>query len=388
MDLLAKKITELTPSMTLAITSEAKRLQSQGEDIYNFGGGEPDADTADHVKEAAIKALADGKTKYTAGTGLLELREAIAAKLDEENRLIYDPTQVSVNCGAKHSCFNAVLACCDEGDEVVIPAPYWTSYPQMVRMAGGTPAIVETKIEDGWKLTAERFEEAMTPRTKMLILNTPSNPVGAVYTREELEALGEVAASEDIIILSDEIYEKLTYNDTKHVSIASLSQELYDLTITVNGFSKAYSMTGWRLGYTAAPEGLAQAISNIQEHSTSAPATFAQYGGLAAITGPQNSIEDMVGEYDVRRQYMLSRLNAINNVKTVEPLGAFYFLVDVSSTGLSSMNLAEKLLSRYQVAAIPGIAFGTEGTIRLSYTCGLDVIKEGMDRFEDFCKSH
>jgi len=326
MDLLAKKITELTPSMTLAITSEAKRLQSQGEDICNFGGGEPDVDTADHVKEAAIKALAEGKTKYTAGTGLLDLREAIASKLDEENRLIYDPTQISVNCGAKHSCFNSVLACCEEGDEVIIPSPYWTSYPQMVRMAGAEPAFVETSIKDGWKLTAERFEEAMTPRTKMLILNSPSNPVGAVYTREELAAIGEVAASEDIIILSDEIYEKLTYNETEHVSIASLSQELYDLTITVNGFSKAYSMTGWRIGYTAAPEALAQAISNIQEHSTSAPATFAQYGALAAITGPQNTIEDMCGEYDVRRQYMLSRLKAINNIKTVEPLGAFYFL--------------------------------------------------------------
>lgn len=388
MSFIAKKIDQLSPSMTLAITSETKRLIAQGEEIANLGGGEPDMDTPDFIKEAAIKALADGETKYTASSGLLSLREAIAGKLDDENRLIYEPSQISVNCGAKHSLFNAILACCEEGDEVLIPSPYWTSYPDMVKMAGADPAFVETKRANGWKMTAEEFEDAMTPRTKMVILNSPSNPTGSVYSKEELETIGEVAASEDILILSDEIYEKLTYAGTEHISIASLSQELYDLTITVNGFSKAYSMTGWRLGYTAAPAEIAKAISNIQSHSTSNPTTFAQYGGLAAIQGDQAFIGDMRDEYDVRRQYMHKRLGEMAGVKTVEPFGAFYFLADLSHTGLTSMNLAEKLLSRFKVAGIPGTAFGTEGTIRFSYACGLDVIKEGMDRFEDFCRSH
>jgi aspartate aminotransferase len=282
----------------------------------------------------------------------------------------------------------AILSVVEEGDEVIIPAPYWVSYPDMVLMAGGVPVVVETTEANGWKMTPEQFEEAMTPRTKMGIINSPGNPTGAVYTAEELEALGEIALSEDIVILSDEIYEKLVYGETKHTSIASLSKELYDITITVNGFSKGYSMTGWRLGYTAAPRPLAEAIEKIQNHTVSNACSFAQYGALAALTGDQSFVSDMVEEYDVRRQFMLGRLRQIPNIRVVEPQGAFYFFVYTGKLGLKSMNLCDKLLSRYKVAAIPGIAFGYDDGIRLSYCTTLDVLAEGLDRFEAFCREH
>ena len=388
MDFVAKHISELSPSLTLSITSQAKQMREDGEDVCSFGAGEPDQDTPDFIKEAAIAALNDGRTKYTASSGIPELRKAIAQKLKDENGLNYDWKEVIVNCGAKHSCYNALLATIDPEDEVIIPAPYWTSYPEMVKMVGGEPVIVNTKIDNGYKLTPEQFEDAMSPKTKMIILNTPNNPTGAVYTKEELAALGEVAASEDILILSDEIYEKLVYGEAEHHSIGSLSDELQKLTITVNGFSKCYSMTGWRLGYTAAPEEIAKAIDTIQSHSTSNATSFAQYGALAALGGDPQITADMAQEFDMRRQYMLQRFNAIANIRVVEPHGAFYFLVDISQMGLSSVNFAEKLLSRMKVALVPGIAFGADKTVRLSYACGLDVIKEGLDRFETFCKSH
>jgi len=388
MDLIATKLNDVTPSLTLSITEEANRLRAKGVNVCGFGAGEPDRQTPQHVKDAAIKALVDGETRYTASSGLPALREAIAEKLVADNGVAYDIPQISVNCGAKHSCFNAILATCEGDDEVIIPAPYWTSYPEMVRVAGAEPVIVPTKQENGWKLTPEEFEEAMSPCTKMIILNSPSNPAGVVYTADELRALGEVAAAEDILILSDEIYEKLIYDGQEHVSIASLSKELYDLTITVNGFSKAYSMTGWRLGYTAAPEPIANAIARIQSHSTSNPTTFAQYGGIAALQGDQGQVNDMREEYEVRRDYVYGRLSEISNISTVKPQGAFYFLVNVGKMGLGSVNLAEKLLSRYEVAVVPGAAFGCDDTIRISYSTGLDVIKEGLDRFEQFCRSH
>lgn len=388
MSLIAEKFSEISPSQTLAITAAAKKLRDEGQDVASFGAGEPDLDTPQHIKDACIEALQEGKTKYTAATGIPELKEALAAKLLVDNGIEYEPSQISVNCGAKHSCYNAILACCDPGDEVVIPAPYWTSYPEMVRLVGAEPYIVETKRENGWKMTAEEFEEAISGRTRMVILNSPNNPTGSVYTKEELEAIVEVAASEDIIILSDEIYEKLIYNEKKHVSTASVSEDAKNLTITINGFSKVYAMTGWRLGYTAAPPEIAKAISTIQSHTTSNPTTFAQYGALAALQGDQKMIHDMVEEYDMRRQYMLSRLQNINNIDVVEPDGAFYFLVDTTKIGLNSMNLTEKLLSRYLVAAVPGIAFGHDQSLRLSYATSLDVIKKGLDRFEEFCLAH
>lgn len=388
MSLIADKFSEIAPSLTLAITAQAKKMQAEGQDIASFGAGEPDFDTPQHIKDAAIEALQAGRTKYTAVTGIPELKKAIADKLKAENGIDYAPSQISVNCGAKHSCYNAILACCNPGDEVIIPAPYWTSYPDMVRLVGAEPYFVETKRENQWKLTAEEFADSISGATRMLILNSPNNPTGSVYTKAEIEALVEVAASEDIIILSDEIYEKLLYNGKKHVSTASVSEAAKRLTITINGFSKVYSMTGWRLGYTAAPPEIAEVIDTIQSHTTSNPTTFAQYGALAALQGDQSFVNDMVEEYDMRRQYMLSRLQKIRNIEVVEPDGAFYFLVDTTKMGLSSMNLSEKLLSRYRVAAVPGLAFGHDHSVRLSYATSLDVIKKGLDRFEEFCHAH
>ncbi len=388
MDVIAPNIAEISPSLTLSVSNQARKLKAEGIDVCSFGAGEPDLDTPEFVKEAAIQAIRDGHTKYTANKGILELREAISEKLLLDNDLEYSPEQIIVNCGAKYSCYEAILACCGAGDEVIIPAPYWTSYPEMVKLVGAQPYIVQTERSNGWKLTAEQFEESISGRTKMLILNSPNNPTGSVYSREELEAIGEVAASEDILILSDEIYEKLIYNGKEHVSIASLSDELKDLVITVNGFSKVYSMTGWRLGYVAAPQKVVDAIDTIQSHTTSNVTSFAQYGAVAALKGDQQIVQDMVEEYDIRRQYMLNRLQGINNVNVVEPDGAFYFLVDTTQVGLTSLNLTEKLLSRYHVAAVPGAAFGYDQSVRLSYATGLDIIKKGLDRFEEFCLSH
>jgi aspartate aminotransferase len=384
---ISARAAQLTPSLTLSIDAKAKAMKAEGIDVCGFGAGEPDFDTPDHIKAAAIQALESGLTKYTPSAGLPELRQAISEKLQADNGLTYKPSQVVVSNGAKHSCYNAILATCQEGDEVIIPSPYWVSYPDMVRLAGAEPVVLPTTERNGWKMRAEDFENAMTPRTKMLILNSPNNPSGAVYTREELEAIVEVAAEEDILILSDEIYEKLTYDDVKHVSVASISKEAYDLTITVNGFSKAYAMTGWRLGYLAAPEGVAKACDSIQSHSTSHPTSFAQRGALAALKGDQQPLSDMREEFDMRRNYMFERIEKIPNITAVRPEGAFYILVNISQLGLSSTNFADRLLSKANVAVIPGAAFGDDRTVRLSYATSIDIIKKGMDRFQDFCRT-
>jgi len=372
MESISSRVLEVTPSLTLAVTNQTKALIAKGEEVYGLAGGEPEVDTPQFIKDAAIAAMQAGKTKYTPAAGIPELREALAAKFIADNNVSYDAKQICVTNGAKMACYNAILAVVEEGDEVIIPTPYWVSYPEMVRLAGGKPVLVETKESNGWKMTAEQFEAAMTPATKMVILNSPSNPTGAVYTEQELRDIGE----------------KLVYGDNKHVSIASLSDELYNLTITVNGFSKAYSMTGWRLGYTAAPKPLADAIDKIQSHTVSNATTFAQYGALAALQGDQTFISDLRDEYDVKRQFMFARLKGINNVRVVEPKGAFYFFVYTGQLGLKSMNLTDKLLSRYKVAAIPGIAFGYEEGVRLSYCTTLDVLNEGLTRFEQFCREH
>jgi aspartate aminotransferase len=384
---ISARAAQLTASLTLSIDSKAKAMKAEGIDVCGFGAGEPDFDTPDHIKAAAIAALEAGFTKYTPSGGLPELRQAIAEKLEADNQLKYRPSQIIVSSGAKHSCYNAILATCQAGDEVLIPSPYWVSYPDMVRLAGAEPVIVPTTERNGWKMRASDFENAMTPRTKMLILNSPGNPTGSVYTREELEGIVEVAAEEDIYILSDEIYEKLVYDDVKHVSIASLSQEAYDLTITVNGFSKAYAMTGWRLGYMAAPEAVAKAADNIQSHSTSHPCSFAQRGAVAALKGDQQPLADMRDEFSMRRNYMYDRITKIPNITAVKPEGAFYILVNISQLGLSSQNFADRLLSKANVAVVPGIAFGDDRTVRLSYATSIDIIKKGLDRFQDFCRT-
>jgi aspartate aminotransferase len=384
---ISERAAQLTPSLTLSIDSKAKAMKAEGIDVCGFGAGEPDFDTPEHIKAAAIEALQAGFTKYTPSAGIPELRAAIAEKLAADNALTYRAGQVIVSNGAKHACYNAILATCQPGDEVIIPAPYWVSYPDMVRLVGAEPVIVPTVERNNWKMRAEDFENAMTPRTKMLIMNTPCNPTGSVYTREELEAIVEVASGEDIYILSDEIYEKLVYDDAKHVSIGSLSKEAYDLTITVNGFSKSYAMTGWRLGYLAAPEAVAKAVDSIQSHTTANPSSFSQRGALAALKGDQQCVSDMREEFDMRRNYMIDRLSKIPNVTAVKPQGAFYVLLNVSQLGLTSQNFADRLLSKANVAVVPGAAFGDDRTIRLSYATSIDIIKKGLDRLQDFCRT-
>jgi aspartate aminotransferase len=384
---ISERAAQLTPSLTLSIDSKAKAMKAEGLDVCGFGAGEPDSDTPEHIKRAAIEALEAGFTKYTPNAGIPELRQAIADKLAADNGLNYRAGQIVVSNGAKHACYNAILATCQPGDEVIIPAPYWVSYPDMVRLVGAEPVIVPTSERNAWKMRPEDFENAMTPRTKMLIMNTPGNPTGSVYTREELEAIVNVAAEEDIYVLSDEIYEKLVYDDAKHVSIGSLSKEAYDLTITVNGFSKSYAMTGWRLGYLAAPDAVSRAVDSIQSHTSSNPCSFSQYGALAALKGDQQPLADMREEFEMRRNYMFDRISKISNVTAIKPQGAFYILVNISQLGLSSQNFADRLLSKANVAVVPGAAFGDDRTIRFSYATSLDVIKKGLDRFQDFCRT-
>jgi aspartate aminotransferase len=387
MQQLANRATNLTPSLTLAIDAKAKKLKAEGVDVCGFGAGEPDFDTPQYIKDAAAQALAAGFTKYTPSSGIPELRAAIAEKLKNENGLDYKPSQVIVNCGAKHSCFNVVLATCQAGDEVIIPAPYWLSYPEMVKLADASPVVVETSEANGFKITPDQFRDAMTPATKLIIINSPGNPTGSVYTREEFQALAEVALEEDILMLSDEIYEKITYDNTEFVSLASLNKEIYDLTITVNGFSKAYAMTGWRLGYVAAPEHIAAAIDSIQSHSTSNPTSFAQKGALAGLKGDQSFIGEMVKAFSDRRTYMYDKLTSIPGMTCVKPMGAFYMLPNISHFGLNSTNFCTKLLEQQKVAAVPGVAFGSDAHMRLSYACSMENIQKGLDRIEAFCKS-
>jgi aspartate aminotransferase len=382
----AARTLAITPSQTLAIDAKAKQLKAAGQDVISFAAGEPDFDTPDHIKAAAMGAIEDGFTKYTPSSGTAELREAIAEKFYKDNGLNYKPSQIVVNCGAKHSCFNAILATINPGDEVIIPAPYWLSYPEMVRMVGGEPFIVETRREEGYKLKPEALREAISPATRMLILNSPGNPTGAVYTERELCELAEVAMEEDLIILSDEIYEKLVYGNAKHISIASISEGTYERTITVNGFSKAYAMTGWRLGYVAAPQNIASAIDSLQSHSTSHPTSFAQKGAYAALKAPQDCVAVMRVEFDKRRQRAVEILKAMPGIELAEPQGAFYLLPDISATRMSSAEFASELLEKEKVAVVPGIAFGNDYTIRISYATSMELIEKGLERIGRFIK--
>lgn len=383
---IAERTRLLTPSATLAIDARAKSMRAEGLDVVNFSAGEPDFDTPEHIKVAAMGSLDAGFTKYTPSSGIPELRTAISEKLKTDNHLSYEPSQIIVTCGAKHACFNAILATINQGDEVLIPAPYWLSYPEMVRVAGGEPILVPTTAENAYKLTPELFREYMSPMTKMVILNSPGNPTGSVYSENELAALAEVALEEEIYILSDEIYEKLVYDGAKASSIASFSQEVYNLTLTINGFSKPYAMTGWRLGYVAAPAPLAKVIESIQSHSTSHPASFAQKGALAAYRGPQDCVTEMVAEYDKRRRRICDLLGLIPKLSFVKPLGAFYVLLNISRTGMNSTDFASKLLEKERVAVVPGKAFGDDSTVRLSYATSIEQIEEGARRLAKFCK--
>jgi len=386
-EFVANRTKVLTPSLTLAIDAKAKQMKAEGQDVVGFGAGEPDFDTPQHIKDAAAKALADGFTKYTPSSGIPELRQACADKFKADNGLDYKPSQIIINCGGKHSCFNVIFATCNPGDEVIIPAPYWLSYPEMVKMAAATPVIIQTTDKTEFKMTPAQLCAAITPKTKLLVLNSPSNPTGSLYSREELKAIGDVCVEKGVLIMSDEIYEKLVYDGATHHSVAGFSKAHYDHTIIVHGLAKAYSMTGWRLGYLAAPEPIAKAIDAIQSHSTSNPTSFAQKGGVAALKGPQDHLKSWLAEYAKRRSYMHERLNKIPGVNCVNAKGAFYLFPNVSQTGLKSDEFAARLLETEKVAVVPGIAFGADDYIRLSYATSLANIQKGLDRIERFCRS-
>lgn len=377
----------LSPSLTLAIDAKAKAMKAAGEDVVGFGAGEPDFDTPQHIKDAAAKALAAGFTKYTPSSGIPELREAIAEKFKRENGLTFKPSQIIVSCGGKHSCYNVILSTCGAGDEVIIPAPYWLSYPEMAKLAGAKPVILRTADQTEFKVTPEQLRAAITPKTRLFILNSPSNPTGSVYTPEEIKALGDICVEKGVLIMSDEIYEHLLYDGAKHRSVASFSPEHQAHTIIVHGFAKAWSMTGWRLGFLAAPEPIAKAIDAVQSHSTSNPCSFAQKGGVAALTGPQDHLPKWLAEFDKRRRFAHAKLNTIPGISCVNARGAFYLFPNISGTKLKSSDFCAKLLEAEKVAAVPGIAFGADDYIRLSYATSLANIEKGLERIEKFCKT-
>jgi aspartate aminotransferase len=383
---ISKRAAALSPSLTLAIDSKAKAMKVEGIDVVGFGAGEPDFDTPQHIKDAAAKALAEGFTKYTAASGIPELRQAVADKFKRDNGLSYKASQCIVSCGGKHSCYNVFMALCEEGDEVIIPAPYWLSYPEMVKLAGATPVILNTTDKTEFKVTPAQLRAAITPRTRLFVLNSPSNPTGTVYTPDEIKALGDICVEKGVLILSDEIYEKLVYDGAQHISVASFSQKHQDHTIIVHGLAKAYSMTGWRLGFTAAPEPIAKALDAIQSHSTSNPTSFAQKGGVAALNGPQDHLVGWVGEYAKRRSYAHQRLVKMPGITCVNARGAFYLFPNISKLGLNSTDFCAKLLEQEKVAAVPGIAFGADDYIRISYATSMANIEKGLDRLERFVK--
>lgn len=384
---ISRRAASLSPSLTLAIDSKAKQMKAEGVDVVGFGAGEPDFDTPQHIKDAAAKALAAGFTKYTAAAGMPELRQAIADKHKRENGLSYQPSQIIVSCGGKHACFNVILATCEEGDEVIIPAPYWLSYPEMVKLASATPVIVQTSDKTEFKMTPGMLRQAITPRTRLFVLNSPSNPTGSVYTPEEIKALGDVCVECGVLIMSDEIYEHLLYDGVRHQSVASFSQAHLEHTIVVHGFAKAWSMTGWRLGWCAAPAPIAKAIDAIQSHSTSNPTSFAQKGAVAALTGPQDHLAGWLAEFNRRRTFAWKRLNSIPGISCVNAKGAFYLFPNISRTGLNSSAFCAKLLESEKVAAVPGVAFGADEYIRISYATSMANLEKGLDRIEKFCKA-
>ncbi len=383
---ISKHAASLSPSLTLAIDAKAKQMKADGLDVVGFGAGEPDFDTPQHIKDAAAKALADGFTKYTPSSGIVELRQAIAEKFKRDNGLTFKPSQIIVSCGGKHSCYNTILATCQEGDEVIIPSPYWLSYPEMVKLAGATPVVITTTDATEFKMTPDQLRAALTPRTRLVIINSPSNPTGSLYTAAELKALGDICVEKGILIMSDEIYEKLVYDGAEHASVATFSPAHQEHTIIVHGFAKAYSMTGWRLGFLAAPEPIAKAIDAIQSHSTSNPTSFAQKGAVAALTGPQDHIKLWLAEYAKRRSYAHQRLNSMPGVTCVNAKGAFYLFPNVARLGLKSAEFCSRLLEQEKVAAVPGIAFGADDYIRISYATSLANIQKGLDRMEKFVR--
>jgi aspartate aminotransferase len=384
---LAVRVQQVTPSLTLVVDAKAKAMRREGIDVCSFSAGEPDFETPTHIRQAAVDALNSGKTRYGPAAGEPALREAIARKLQQDNNLTYAPENILVTNGGKHSLFNLMMALLDPGDEVIIPAPFWVSYPEMVKLADGVPVIIQTTAEAGYKVTPQQLRAAVTPKTKLVVLNSPSNPTGMVYTPDEIRALAQVIEQEDLLVVSDEIYEKLLYDGTKHLSIGSISPEMQARTIVSNGFAKAYAMTGWRVGYLAAPLDLIKAATTIQSHGTSNVCTFAQYGAIAALEGSQDCVKEMLVAFEQRRKVIVERVRSIPGLSCLMPNGAFYVLADIGDTGLPSLEFCSRLLEELHVAAVPGVAFGVDRCVRLSYATDMATIEEGMERLGKFVRS-
>ena len=395
MSLLANRAKNLKPSPTLAINAKAKAMTAQGIHVISFGVGEPDFDTPDNIKKAAIKAIEGGFTKYTPAGGIDELKDAVIRKFQRDNQLTFKRSEVLISCGGKHSIYNLAQALFDRGQEVIIPAPYWVSYPAIVELADANPVIVETEEKNDFKITAGDLGKAITPRTKALIINSPSNPTGTAYTRKDLEEIAEIALSKNLFVISDEIYEKIVYDGFQSVSIASLGEEIKRRTIIVHGVAKTYAMTGWRIGYTAGPEEIVAAMTNIQSQSTSNPNSIAQKASVEALLGPQQEIDRMVSIFAQRRDYIVARLNSMEGVSCYNPAGAFYVFPNFSSyygrcyqgkRMTNSSDLAAFFLEVARVAVVPGAEFGADAFQRLSYATSMDDIKEGISRIEEALK--
>jgi len=394
---LSKKAQQIQPSVTLAISAKANEMKSNGVDVIGFGVGEPDFNTPLNIQEAAIKAIRDGHTKYTAASGIVELRKAVASKFLKENDLYYHESQIIISTGAKQCLANLFQAVLNPGDEVLIQTPYWVSYPELIQLADGVPVFIATDEKDNFKLNLEKLEGAVTAKTKMIIVNSPNNPTGTVYNKNDLEMIAEFARKHDLLILSDEIYEKLIYGDEKHFSIASLSEDAYNRTVVINGVSKSFAMTGWRIGYAAGSAEIIKLMSNIQSHTTSNPCSISQYASLEALTGPTDAQTAMIVEFRKRRNYMTERTNSIKGISCSEPMGAFYVMINITKLmdkeveGVlikDSMTFSSSLLEHAMVAVVPGIAFGDDRYVRISYATSMDNIVNGLDRIENFIKKN
>lgn len=390
---LSKKAGNISPSITLSITAKANELKKQGVDVVSFGAGEPDFNTPENIINAAIKAMKDGKTKYTPAGGILELKETICKKFEKDNNLKYKPSQITISTGAKQCLANAFMAILNPGDEVLIPIPYWVSYPELVKLADGVPVFVETKKENNYKYTVEDLEKAVTDKTKAILLNSPNNPTGTIYHEDELLKIADFAKKHNLLIVSDEIYEKLIYDGEKHISIASLNEDAFNRTLVINGVSKTYAMTGWRLGYIAASEEITKVMTSIQSHMTSNVNTITQYATIEALNGPVEDLKNMVAEFENRRNFMVDKLSKINDVSIIKPNGAFYIMVNISAylntvfNGQeikNSVDFAKVLLDEEKVAVIPGAGFGLDDYIRLSYATSMKIIETGIDRISTF----
>lgn len=391
---ISKKVKEIAPSLTLEITAKAKKMKSEGISVIGFGAGEPDFNTPDFIIDSAKKALDIGFTKYTPAAGTVELKNAVCKKFLKDNGLQYEPNQIVISSGAKSSLYHAICAIIDDGDEVILPSPYWLTYPELIKLAGGKCVFVSAKKENGYKMSAQQFENAITDKTKCLILNTPNNPTGAVYSEQEIKDIAKIAEEKGIYVISDEIYEKLVYDGEKHYSIAQYSEKMKELTIIVNGMSKSYAMTGWRIGYVAAPLSIAKAISSMQSHTTSNACSISQYASTTALTAPEGDefITKMQKVFDERRKLMIEMLKDVDGIECIEPKGAFYVFVNVKKLygktyqGVKidgSLTFADCALKK-GVALIPGVAFGSDDCIRLSYAISIEDIKEGLTRFIEF----